>query len=60
MSVKIISCKFDNMDGNYLVMSVVGEDSWSDEVFDSIANDLLSDLVKDPEEWFMDDCWETT
>ena len=37
---------------------VPGMKDWSEEMFDSAANDDLASYVTEPEAYYMDDAWE--
>lgn len=37
---------------------VPGMSDWSEEMFDSAANDDLASYVTEPDAYYMDDCWE--
>ena len=57
---KVYDYQFDHNILGSITFSIVGYAEWTDEQFDSVAHDTLDDLVKDTDEWTLNDCWETT
>ena len=41
-----------------ITFTVPGMDDWTEEMFDSAANDDLASYVTEPDAYYMDDCWE--
>ena len=40
-----------------ITFTVPGMKDWSEEMFDSAANQDLASYVTEPEAYYMDDCW---
>lgn len=36
---------------------VVGQDDWSEEMFDDASSFDLTDYATNPEDYFLEDCW---
>ncbi len=41
-----------------IVFTVPGMSDWTEEMWDSAANDDLASYVTEPQAFYMDDCWE--
>lgn len=54
MSKPTITYRFIS-DGGVLLLHVEGEDDWTDEMYDSVAEDELASMVLEPDAWYMDD-----
>jgi hypothetical protein len=54
MAKQIITYRFIS-DGGVLLLQVEGEDDWTDEMYDSVAEDELASMVIEPLDWYIDD-----
>jgi hypothetical protein len=54
---KVMVYNFMNDYGS-LVFTVPGLKSWSEEEWDSAAQSDLESYVTNPEQYYLDDCWE--
>jgi hypothetical protein len=55
MSNPLIEYVFKNGKGSVLFLTVEGEEDWTDEMFDSVAEDELTTMVIEPNDWWVDD-----
>jgi hypothetical protein len=55
MSKPLIEYVFKNGKGSVLFLTVEGEEDWTDEMFDSVAEDELTTMVIEPNDWWVDD-----
>jgi hypothetical protein len=55
MSKPLIEYVFKNGKGSVLFLTVEGEENWTDEMFDSVAEDELTTMVIEPNDWWVDD-----
>jgi hypothetical protein len=56
MSGLIVNYRFIS-DGAVVILHVQGEDDWTEEMYDSVAQDELASIVIDPESFYMDDAF---
>lgn len=54
MSKPIVNYRFIS-DGGVLIIHVEGEEDWTDEMYDSVAEDELASMVIEPNDWWVDD-----
>jgi hypothetical protein len=54
MSKQIITYRFIS-DGGVLLLHVEGEDDWTEDMYDSVAEDELASMVIEPLDWYIDD-----
>jgi hypothetical protein len=41
-----------------ITFSVPGNSEWSEEMWDSAANDDLASYVTEPDAYYLDECWQ--
>ena len=58
MSDEIKTYRFIN-DYAVIVFTVPGDSEWSEEEWDSAADEDLKSYVTNPEQYYMDDCFDT-
>ena len=44
-------------DGGVLIIHVQGEQDWTEEMYDSVAQDELASMVIEPNDWWIDDAF---